>query len=151
MVIGIFGESCVGKSTLAEKVSQKINARTYTGKDYLRMAKNEDMAKKIFLNLLQEATSSDSIIYVISDKEQLKLLPEGAIRILVTAELDLIKTRFAGRMNGKLPVAIEKMLENKHGCFDEERYDIRIDSLDENNDNYIINKIMEIANNKQIP
>lgn len=148
MVIGIFGESCVGKSTLAEKISQEINARTYTGKDYLRMAKNEDMAKKIFLNQLQEAISSDSIIYVISDKEQLKLLPEGAIRILVTADLELIKTRFAGRMNGKLPVAIEKMLENKHGCFDEEKYDICIDSSDDNDDNDIVNKIMKIANNK---
>lgn len=150
MVIGIFGESCVGKSTLAEKINQKINAHIYTGKDYLRMAKNEDMAKKIFLNQLQKAVSSDSIIYVISDKEQLKLLPEGAIRILVTADLDLIKTRFAGRMNGKLPVAIEKMLENKHGCFDEEKYDIHIDGLYGNDDNDIITKIMEIANNKHI-
>lgn len=90
MVIGIFGESCVGKSTLAENISQKISACIYTGKDYLRLAKNEDTAKNLFIKQLQEAVNADSIIYVISEKEHLKLLPEKTIRILVTADLDLI-------------------------------------------------------------
>lgn len=145
MVIGIFGESCVGKSTLAKKISQNINARIYTGKDYRRMAKNEDAAKEIFIKQLREAVNSDSIIYVISEKEHLKFLPEGAVRILVTANLDLIKTRFAARMNGKLSVPVEKMLENKHGCFDEEEHDIHIDNLNGSNDNSIIEQIMEIV------
>ena len=41
MVIGIFGESCTGKSTLAEKLKTQLDAEVYTGKDYLRLAKND--------------------------------------------------------------------------------------------------------------
>ena len=48
MVVGIIGESCTGKSMLAEKLRVLLNAEVYTGKDYLRLAKNEDMAKKSF-------------------------------------------------------------------------------------------------------
>lgn len=146
MIICIFGENCVGKSTLAKKISEHINAQIYNGKDYLRLAKNEDIAKKLFMKQLQEATAGDSIIYVISEKEDLKLLPEGAIRILVTADLEVIKTRFATRMHGKLPAPVEKMLENKHGCFDEEKYDIHYKSQ-EDDDTTVLNKILEIVHN----
>lgn len=141
MVIGIFGESCVGKTTLAEKVSKAVNARIYTGKDYLRLAKNEGMARKMFETLLQEAVVGDSIIYVISEKEHLKLLPEGAVRILVTADLELTKDRFAARMHGKLPAPIEKMLEKKHGCFHEEKHDLHINSQEDDNSD-IVDQIM---------
>ena len=46
MVIGIFGISCTGKSAIASEISNRINATIYTGKDYLRFAKNEADAKK---------------------------------------------------------------------------------------------------------
>ena len=36
MLIAIIGENCVGKSTLASEINKKINARIYSGKDYLR-------------------------------------------------------------------------------------------------------------------
>ena len=39
MVIGIFGESCTGKSTLAEKIAAGCSCEVFTGKDYLRLAK----------------------------------------------------------------------------------------------------------------
>ena len=48
MVIGIIGESCTGKSTLAEEISKCIPCEVITGKDYLRLAKNETMAKALF-------------------------------------------------------------------------------------------------------
>ena len=48
MVIGIFGESCTGKSTLAEKITASIPCEVFTGKDYLRLAKNENIAKSMF-------------------------------------------------------------------------------------------------------
>lgn len=48
MDIGIIGESCTGKSTLADKLSALLDAEFYTGKDYLRLAKNEAIAKKLF-------------------------------------------------------------------------------------------------------
>lgn len=126
MVIGIFGESCTGKSTLAEKLKERINAQVYTGKDYLRFEKNEATAKQSFKAKLSEAVNGTNIIYVISEKEHLTLLPEGSIRILVTAELETIKARFAERMHGNLPAPVAAMLERKHGCFDMESHDIHM-------------------------
>ena len=128
MVIGIFGESCTGKSTLAKEISKEISGRVFSGKDYLRLAKNEAIAKKVFTNLLNEAIDGENIIYVISERDLLSLLPQGAVRIMVTAELDVIKSRFAARMGGVLPKPVEMMLEKKHGCFDSERCDIHIES-----------------------
>jgi len=126
MVIAIIGESCTGKSTLAEKIAQSIPCDIYTGKDYLRLAKNENIAKVIFQKKLAAAVNGESIIYVISEKELLSLLPEGALRILVTADLELIMSRFAQRMRGNLPEPVAAMLEKKHGCFDAEQYDIHV-------------------------
>lgn len=126
MVIGIFGESCTGKSTLAEKIAVSIPCEIFTGKDYLRLAKNENIAKAMFQKKLSAAISGEHIIYVISEKEHLPLLPEGAVRILVTADLELIKSRFAQRMRGNLPAPVATMLEKKHGCFDAEPYDIHV-------------------------
>ncbi len=126
MVIGIFGESCTGKSTLAEKITASLPCEIYTGKDYLRLAKNENIAKVMFQKKLNAAVSGENIIYVISEKEHLPLLPEGALRILVTADLELIKARFAQRMHGNLPAPVAAMLEKKHGCFDAERHDLHI-------------------------
>lgn len=126
MVIGIFGESCTGKSTLADKLKESINAQVYTGKDYLRLEKNEVAAKQCFQRKLHEAINGENIIYVISEKEHLPLLPEGSIRVLVTADLELIKTRFAQRMHGNLPTSIAAMLERKHGSFDMETHDIHV-------------------------
>ena len=126
MVIGILGESCTGKSTLADKISAKYPCEVFTGKDYLRLAKNENIAKLMFQKKLAAAVHGDNIIYVISEKEHLPLLPDGAFRILVTADLELIKSRFAQRMRGNLPAPVEAMLEKKHGCFDAEPYDIHV-------------------------
>ena len=126
MVIGIFGESCTGKSTLAEKIAASFPCEVFTGKDYLRLAKNENIAKMMFRKKLTAAVNGENIIYVISEKEHLSLLPEGALRILVTADLEMIKTRFAQRMHGNLPAPVAAMLEKKHGCFDAEQYDIHV-------------------------
>ena len=126
MVIGIIGESCTGKSTLADKLKSLLDAEVYTGKDYLRLAKNEAIAKKLFQKKLEEAISGPHIIYVISEKEHLPLLPDNAYRVLVTADLDVIKERFAQRMRGNLPAPVATMLERKHGCFDTEKCDIHV-------------------------
>lgn len=126
MVIGIFGESCTGKSTLAERIAAGLSCEVFTGKDYLRLAKNENIAKAMFGKKLTAAVTGENIIYVISEKEHLPLLPEGALRILVTADLELIKSRFARRMRGNLPAPVAAMLEKKHGCFDAEPHDIHV-------------------------
>ena len=126
MVIGIFGESCTGKSTLAERIAASIPCEIYTGKDYLRLAKNENIAKVMFQKKLAAAVTGEHIIYVISEMEHLPLLPEGALRILVTADLEQIKSRFAQRMRGNLPAPVAAMLEKKHGCFDAQPHDFHV-------------------------
>ena len=128
VVIGIIGENCTGKSTLANALKESINADIITGKDYLRMAKSEGEATALFKDQLQQAMVGSNVIYVISEKEQLDLLPEGAIKILTVAELESIKERFRERMHGNLPKPVEQMLEKKHGMFDEGAYDFKFNS-----------------------
>ena len=126
MVIGIFGESCTGKSTLAEKIVSALPCEVFTGKDYLRLAKNEDIARTMFVQRLNKAVNGENIVYVISEPEHLPLLPEGSLRILATADLELIKSRFSQRMHGNLPAPVSAMLEKKHGCFDNVPHDIHV-------------------------
>lgn len=120
MVVGIFGESCVGKSTLADHLKERLGAETYSGKDYLRLAKNEAQARLAFQAKLRESMTGAHLIYVITEREHLALLPEGALRVLVTADLETIKERFARRTGGRLPPPVVQMLERKHGMFDDE-------------------------------
>ncbi len=129
MLIGIIGENCSGKSTLANHIRDAIGAEIITGRDYLRMARSEAEAELLFREKLATAVSGGNIIYVISEPDQLGLLPEGAIRILVNADLDTIKARFRARMRGVLPVPVERMLESKHGIFDDRTYDYRYDGV----------------------
>lgn len=131
MVIGIFGESCVGKSTLADQLAPLLSAEIFTGKDYLRLAKSEAAAKAAFQERLNEAMAGDTVIYVITEKEHLSLLPEGALRVLVTAQLETIQQRFAARMHGNLPPPVKQMLERSHGKFDQERCDLHMKEGDD--------------------
>ena len=126
MLIGLLGESCTGKTTLAKQIKEVLGAEIYSGKDYLRMARNENEAKILFVKKLEAAVTGENIIYIIAEGEQLALLPKGAFRILVTAELEAIKERFAARMNGQLPPPVASMLEKKHGCFDMEEHHIQV-------------------------
>ena len=129
MVIVIIGENCSGKSTLADEIKKTIGAEIITGKDYLRMAKSESDAVSLFKAKLNDAVEGENIIYVISEKEHISLLPEGAIRILVRADIDTIKERFKARMHGNLPAPVEQMLERKHGMFDNGVYDYQFDGV----------------------
>lgn len=118
MLIAIIGENCVGKSTLANKICAALPARVYSGKDYLRLAKNPSAALEAFKSILQNAVNGEHIIYLITEQEHLALLPEGAFRIVLTADLAVIKARFRERMRGTLPLPLEKKLESRHGMYD---------------------------------
>ena len=122
MVYGVIGENCSGKSTLAAELQKALGAEVVTGKDYLRLAKSEGEAAALFREKLRKAVSGENVIYVISEPEQLALLPEGAVRILVKADLDTVKARFRARLRGNLPAPVERMLERKHGLFDGGEY-----------------------------
>ena len=127
MLIGLIGENCSGKSTLANNIKKHFGAEVITGKDYLRMAKTEQEAVRLFKERLGNAVKGESIIYIATEKEQVEFLPEEAIKILVKADLETIKERFRERMHGNLPMPVEKMLERKHGMFDDGQYDFVYD------------------------
>ena len=132
MVTGIIGESCTGKSSIAGELSKRRNAIVFTGKDYMKLAKSEADARKLFINLLRSNESGDDdIIFVITETDHISFLPSGALRILVTADLDIIKERFTKRMNGTLPAPVAAMLESKHGMFDGEMNDLHIHNVGE--------------------
>ena len=126
MLIAIIGENCVGKSTLAEKLNERLRAKIYSGKDYLRLEKNPSAAAEAFKELLKASVTGENIIYLVTEKEHLDLLPEGTFRIVLTAELDVIKERFRERMRGNLPLPVEKMLEAKHGMYDDLDCDLKL-------------------------
>ena len=128
MLIAIIGENCVGKSTLANKINEKLGAKIFSGKDYLRLEKNPTAAIETFKATLQASVDGDNIIYIITEKEHIQLLPEGAFRIVLTADLDTIKARFKERMRGNLPMPVEKMLETKHGMYDALDCNVKLDN-----------------------
>ena len=140
MLIAIIGENCVGKSTLANKIIDQLNAKIYSGKDYLRLGKSPAAALNKFKLILKDAVNNEHVIYVITEKEHLSLLPEGTFKIVLTAELDVIKDRFKERMRGNLPVPVEKMLEAKHGLYDDLECDLKLNS------GYDINHVFHTLN-----
>ena len=128
MLIAIIGENCVGKSTLADKIKEKLDAKVYSGKDYLRLEKNPSAALEKFKIMLSEATTGENVIYIITEKEHVDLLPDGAFKIVLTADIDTIKERFKERMRGILPPPVEKMLEAKHGVYDNLPCNLKLDA-----------------------
>ena len=140
MLIAIIGENCAGKTTLANKINEKLRATIYAGKDYLRLEKNPSAAAETFKATLKASLTGNNIIYLITEKEHLQLLPEGAFRIVLSAELDVIKERFKERMRGNLPLPLEKMLEAKHGMYDNLECNIKLDS------NYDIDEVIKRLN-----
>ncbi len=127
MLIAIIGENCVGKSTLANKINSKFKGKIYSGKDYLRLEKSPTVAEEKFKSLLRDAVDGENVIYIITEKEHLVFLPEKAFKIVLTADLQTIKERFKARMRGILPPPVEKMLEQKHGVYDNLECDVKIE------------------------
>ena len=127
MLIAIIGENCTGKSTLAEQIKETVGGEVLSGRDYLRLARSESEAVSLFKEKLKSAVNGENLIYVITEKQHVEFLPKGAVKILVYADLDVIKERFKARMHGNLPDPIAKMLESKHGVFDDGEYDYRYD------------------------
>lgn len=126
MLIAIIGENCVGKSTLAKQLNDVLHGRIFSGKDYLRLEKNPVVAEETFKAMLKESVKGENVIYLITEKEHLNFLPGGAVKIVLTAELDVIKERFKERMGGNLPLPLEKMLEAKHGMYDDLACNLRL-------------------------
>ena len=142
MLIVIIGENCAGKTTLANKINEKLGATIYAGKDYLRLEKNPSAAAETFKATLKASLKGNNIIYLITEKEHIQLIPEGAFRIVLSAELDVIKERFKARMRGNLPIPVEKMLEAKHGMYDSLDCNLKLDG------NYNIEDVLNVLSLK---
>lgn len=137
MLIAIIGENCVGKSTLAGKINEQFNGKIYSGKDYLRLEKNPSVAETTFKNLLKDATKGENIIYIITEREHLNLLPDNTFKIVLTADIEVIKDRFKARMRGNLPLPLEKMLEANHGIYDNLQCNLKLD------ENYNLTEVID--------
>ncbi|NLJ40759.1 MAG: hypothetical protein GX352_04005 [Clostridiales bacterium] len=148
MLYIFMGQSCTGKSTMANKVKEIIGAKIYAGKDYLRMAKGEKEAWELFYRKLTDAASNrdsleKSIIYLIAEKEQLDRIIniKGSYKVRFTATIEVIKSRFAQRMHGRLPEPVEKMLDRQYEEWKNVKGDVEIDTTVERDVEKLINLI----------
>lgn len=148
MLYIFMGQSCTGKSTVANKVKEIIGAEVFAGKDYLRMAKDENEAWGLFYEKLSKAASNNvepkgTIIYLITEKAQLDRITdiEGLCKVKFTAPLGTIKSRFAQRMHGNLPQPVEKMLTKQYEEWESIKGDISVDTTVDNDIERILSLI----------
>lgn len=149
MLYIFMGQSCTGKSAVADKIKELIGAEVFTGKDYSRMAKNENEAWRLFYEKLSDAASNEdlseeTIIYLITERAQLDRIIdiEGSCKVKFTASLDTIKSRFAQRMHGKLPQSVENMLNNQYEEWKTIKGDINVDTTVDNDIEEIVDLIV---------
>ncbi len=149
MLYMFMGQSCTGKSTVADQMKVQNGAEVYSGKDYIRMAKNENEAWRIFYNMLENAlidkNPENILIYVITEKEHLNKLSslDGVKKIKFTASLDVIKERFKLRMRGNLPLPVEKKLEMQFKEWEKEDGNLVINTTEDNDVNDLIQLILK--------
>lgn len=147
MLYIFMGPSCAGKSTTADKMKELYNAEVFAGKDYLRIAKNESEAWKIFYEKLEDAAlSKESVVYVITEKEHLNKVStiNSLHKVRFTASLEVIKSRFAKRMNGNLPQALEKKLEKQFEEWKNEVSNMVVDTTENINIEGIVESIVKL-------
>ena len=119
MFILFAGPSCSGKSTAARTIASSLNCQIYTGKDYLRLAKNEQEAWGKFIEICRQAATKPvvgehSVIYIVNDLERFNELVEiKALKILFDAEQNVLEERFKPRTGGMLPPPVKIMLQRQ--------------------------------------
>lgn len=153
MLFLFIGPSCSGKSSVAGELSTMIHSEIFSGKDYLRLAKNETDAWKMFQTRLLKATESNhknSLIYVVSDKNILLKLDSigGANRVKFTAGIDTLKERFGKRTGGLVPPSVEAMLKRQIADWDNTLADIEINSSNGSSPKEVAESIFSYAATK---
>lgn len=117
MLYVLFGPACSGKSSAAKELQKLTNGVVFSGRDYLRLAKNEQNAWSLFLQSLNDAAqhqgpATPCIIYVLADpNEALKI--DGAIKVRFTADIDVLKERFAKRTGSMSGPQIDRMFSHR--------------------------------------
>lgn len=132
MLLVLMGPSSSGKSSLASELGKRLEAEVYTGKDYLRLAKGSNTAWNRFKEELILASASDSsnIIYVATEAADVAKLQDisGAKFVKLTADLEILKKRFASRMGGNVPPPVAAMLERQLKTWENIEADLCIDT-----------------------
>ena len=151
MLYIFMGQSCTGKSTVVNKLKELIDVEVFVGKDYLRLAKNENEAWRLFYDKLSNAalnkdSAKEIVIYLITEKEQFNKICsiEDSYKVKFTASLDTIKSRFAQRMHGKLPQPVEKMLEKQYEEWENIKGDMNVDTTENNDIEKIARLILDV-------
>lgn len=133
MIIALIGESCTGKTTITKELEKKLSFEKFSGKDYLRMAKSPSEAENLFKRYLEEkSVQKEVVLYIISEIEELRFLPEKSLKVRCQAPLETIKERFSVRMHGNMPPQVAAMLEKKYGMFNETEADLSYDTTQKN-------------------
>ncbi len=136
MLLIFFGPSCSGKSSVADIIANRSGAAVYTGKDYLRLAKNEQEAWKKFTSLLVKAANvrslgPESVIHVITEAALLQKndhLTGNILKVKFTAHPDRLKQRFAERIKRELPQPLAQMIDRQADSFRDVEADLLFDT-----------------------
>ena len=128
MVIALIGGRCCGKSALAKAICDKVHAEIFTGCSYRDLAPEESTARALFRQRMLEEEFTDSyLIYIVTDREQMNLLPPRCLRVLCKASLKTVMARFSAQMQEPLTPAMAAMLKKQYNSFDECPHDLSVD------------------------
>jgi len=148
MLFILMGPSSTGKSSIATELNKELKGEIYTGKDYLRFAKNKNYAWNKFKSELVKISKEDissSIIYVTTEKEDILKLRDikNAKFIKILSDLETLKSRFSKRMGGNLPKSVEEMLKRQLKEWEEVESDLCINTSVKKDKKIIIKEILE--------
>ena len=128
MVIALIGGRCCGKSALAKAICEKVHAELFTGRSYMDLDPNETRARMIFRGLLMEEQFTDSyVIYIVTERELMELLPPRCLKVLCKANLKTVMARFSDQMQAPLTPAMTAMLKKQYNSFDDCPHDLSVD------------------------
>jgi hypothetical protein len=132
MLYVLFGPVGSGKSSTAKELQKLTNGIVFAGRDYLRLAKNEHNAWNLFLQSLNDAagqkgSASACIIYVLASPND-ALNIDGATKARFTADIDVLKERFARRTGSTAGPQIERMLRHQSQEFENVVADLTFDT-----------------------
>ena len=128
MVIALIGGRCCGKSALARAICDKVHARLFTGRSYMELDPDETRARALFRDLLiQEQFTNSYVIYIVTEKELVDLLPPRCLRVFCKAGLKTVMARFSEQMQEPLTQTMAAMLKRQYNSFDECPHDLSVD------------------------